>query len=176
MLDRKAAARADSGTAPSFRARTGVPASVASTSEPTRDLTTSCTQCVICLVSRPPPSSTSTSTAQSWTRYKERCCRPVPIACDRRAPALLSGTHFQWFSYLTYKRELDTLNRETAQDWRVSRGHLRARRSSALVPASFGPPAVSRSDVRRPLPPRWELVLPPPEVVDDVRLPRHVFC
>ena len=48
--------------------------------------------------------------------------------------------------------------------------HLRARRSSAFVPPSFGPPAVSRSDVTRPLPPRWELVLPPPEVVDDARL------
>ncbi len=53
-------------------------------------------------------------------------------------------------------------------------GHLRARRSSALVPPSFGPPAVSRSDVRRPLPPRWELVAPPPEVVDDVRLQQMV--
>jgi hypothetical protein len=29
---------------------------------------------------------------------------------------------------------------------------------------------VSRSDVTRPLPPCWELVLPPPEVVDDARL------
>ena len=54
--------------------------------------------------------------------------------------------------------------------------YLRARRSSAFVPASFGPPAVSRSDVTRPLPPRWELVLPPPEVVDDARLlPKTAF-
>ena len=96
-VKQRPAARADSGTAPSFQARTGAPASVASTSGPTRGSTASCTQRDACFASRTPRSSASTWAARSLTRYK----RQVLIACNSRAPALVTSTDFKCISRLT---------------------------------------------------------------------------